>query len=468
MTDVSLPFSSQQQLLARLRHLSRLETDFIFLTGPAGSGKTHLANQLIEQTTLTRPVMLDAKALDSHTSFRDALLKHWFPGAIFDAQEPLADSMARLLPASLEKRLLVIDNGAWLTDIQLQELAQVYVTLPAQVRPFMLLLGTSQWAEEVRQQLDSVMLDQVLEIEVPPLTSADKEQLWQALNVQPPTDADQDIQYPGQVVNTMEPPMNVPVYRQILEQKSVKALLTVLVVIILLIVVVSFSSGPDKSSQLAQPQHDDLSALPTPIPNSNLPVLADVEQTADNGIKNGNELVQEWPTASLPETPSITATDTQTPDDTDKKRVVIEDDIVSELMQRESAPKPAPIKPKLAKPAPAKPVATQAASNQSAAPARANLGTIAELKQKPAQRYTLQLLAGRNKAALESLAKQHKLNPAWVYPRTINGQGWFVLVQGDYASADQAREAAKSLASDLQAAKPWPKPFGQVHKEVQP
>ncbi|WP_319782304.1 SPOR domain-containing protein [Oceanisphaera sp. IT1-181] len=474
MTDtVSLPFSSQQQLLARLRHLSRLETDFILLTGPEGAGKTHLANLFIEQASLSYPVILDAKTLDSHVRFREALLSHWFPGAIFDAQDSLVDSMTRLLAQSLHKRLLVVDNGAWLTDIQLQELVQLYGTLPAAVRPFMLLLGTAEWAEQVRQQLDEVMQSQMLEVEVPPLTADDQQQLWQALKFQPPQDAAQDIHYPGQVIAMMEPQMNIQDYRQLLEQKSVKALLTVLIVVLLLIVIVSLTGGPDKS-ELAQSPQDDLTALPTGIPNSGQPLTADANTTLTNTDINGEAVVQPWANPTLPESPTIAATDTETPDDGDKERVVIEDEVVNQLMQRQpNAPvtaQTAPAKPAAPQPAPQAPVVPQPAAQAPAASqnaaANGNLGSVASLKQRSGQRYTLQLMAGRNKSVLEALVSQHKLSPAWVYPRTIDGQPWFVLVQGDYVSAKQARDAVKGLASELQAAKPWPKPFGQVQKEV--
>ena len=493
MTDtVSLPFSSQQQLLARLRHLSRLETDFILLTGPEGAGKTHLANLFLEQTSLSYPVLLDAKALDSHDRFREALLSQWFSGAIFDAQDSLVDSMTRLLAQSLHKRLLIVDNGAWLTDIQLQELIQVYATLPAALRPFMLLLGTAEWAMQVRQSLDEAMQTQVLEVEVPPLTSADQEQLWQALTFQPPPETALDIHYPGQVIDMMEPQMNIENYRHLLEQKSVKALLTVLIVVLLLIVIVSLTSSPDKP-ELAQSSPDEL-VLPAPVPNGLPPTsigdpqsptsaLGAAPQLDANGNPvlgndmnnndiNDNDIVQPWANAQLPETPSIAATDTQTPINGDEERIVIEDEVVNQLMQRQpnavnaqAAPAkptpPAPPKPVATQPAPAKPVAV----SQNAG---ANLGSVADLKQKSPQRYTLQLLAGRNKSVLEALVSQHKLNPAWIYPRTIDGQPWFVLVQGDYVSAKQARDSVKGLPSELQAAKPWPKPFAQAQKEITP
>ena len=504
MTDaVSLAFSSQQQLLARLRHLSRLETDFILLTGPTGAGKTHLAELLLQQTSLSYPVLLDAKALDSHDRFREALLRQWFPGAVFAAEDSLLDSMTRLLTQSLHKRLLIVDNGPWLTDIQLQELAQLYAALPATVRPFMLLLGSAEWAEQVRQQLDEPMQSQVLEVEVPPLTPDDRQQLWQALTFQPPPDAALDIHYPGQVIDMMEPQMNIENYRHLLEQKSVKALLTVLIVVLLLIVIVSLTRSPDKASGPHSAQ-DELTALPTPVPdavnngantlgnpgandtagtlpNSSPNSAVTVNDGQPQGTANANGVVQPWANAQLPESPTIAATDTQTPvESADSARIVIEDEVVNQLMQRQ------PNAPVSAQTAPAKPAAPQApkpitnpapaASQNTAAQAssgqgnarQANLGSVESLKQKSAQRYTLQLLAGRNKSVLEALVSQHKLNPAWIYPRTIDGQPWFVLVQGDYVSAKQARDAVKGLPSELQGAKPWPKPFAQVQKEVQP
>ncbi|MFP2769703.1 SPOR domain-containing protein [Oceanisphaera sp. KMM 10153] len=450
MTDaVSLPFSSQQQLLARLLHLSRLDTDFILLTGPEGAGKSHLADRLTEETTLMLPTLLDAEALDSHARFRDALLGSWFPGTVFDSEDTLPDSMARLLPTSLHKRLLVVDNAEWLTDILLQELVQLYLALPAAVRPFMVLLGSADWAGLVRRRLDDVMKPRVLEVEVPPLTEADKKDLWQALGYQSPPAASHDIQYPGDVIDTMEPQMKTQGYRQLMEQKSVKILLTALIVVVLLIIIVRLLGGAEAPApELARPfeQESEL-ALPPPVP-------AEAGAfDAGASASSGDSLVREWPVESLPETPAINTRVAETPDDSDKERVVIEDKVVSKLMQRKAAPEPS---------------AKAAASAKPASAKNGELSPLSALMQKPGGRYTLQLMAGRDRAGLEKLAFRHTLTPAWVYPRSINGQPWFVLVFGDFDSPVQARGAIGMLSSDLQSAKPWPKPFAQVQKEVKP
>ncbi|WP_232455086.1 SPOR domain-containing protein [Oceanisphaera avium] len=259
--------------------------------------------------------------------------------------------------------------------------------------------------------------------------------------------------------------MKINDYRYLLEQKSVKALLTILIVVVLLIVIVSLTPGTDKPEQLpATPEQ--VNTLPNAVPNQ--PAIT-AEPNSETPA-NTEDVVQDWPAVALPESPTIAATDTQTLDDSDKERVVIEDDVVSQLMERESdasAAVPAPPAPKA--PAPSKehaqPVAPKASPKAATA---AHLGSVENLKQRSAQRYTLQLLAGRNKAVLEALVSQHKLDPAWIYPRTIDGQPWFILVQGDYVSAKHARDAIKDFAPEIQAAKPWPKPFGQVQKEIQP
>lgn len=267
--------------------------------------------------------------------------------------------------------------------------------------------------------------------------------------------------------------MNTQGYRQLLEQKYVKVLLTVLIVVLVLIMAVSLLGGANNSSEVAQALDQEQSRLPA--------------ANDTTGLGSG-AAGQNWPTESLPETPTITSQDANSAqEESGRERVVIEDDVVSQLMQRQpqlaeeavpakpqpakpqpaiTKPEPAPAKPQ---PAPAKPAPTKPAAQPKAAASgntAASVGSVSSLMQKSPARYTLQLMAGRNKKVLEALATKHQLSPAWIYPRTINGQAWFVLVQGDYTNANQARAAVNSLPSELKAAKPWPKSFAQAQKEA--
>ncbi|WP_445401055.1 SPOR domain-containing protein [Zobellella sp. An-6] len=457
MTEaVDLPFSSQQQLLARLLHLSRLDTDFILLTGPEGAGKSHLAARLVDSTELLLPALLDAEALDANARFRDALLTTWFPGGIFAAEDPLPASMVRLLAGSPGKRLLAVDNAEWLPEDLLLELARLHRELPAGARPFMVLLGAEQWAGETRRLLEGEAGGKVLEVEVPPLTVEDRQALWQALGYQETHEAVDDILYPGDVMGMMEPQMKIPGYQQLLEQKTTKILLTALILVVLLIIIVSLLGG-DRQAAAPEPvppsQRESLPAAPA----ASLTLGEEVPAGAEPLPTDGNTPVRDWPAEPLPATPEISTKVAETPDDSDKERVVIEDEVVSRLMQRGQEPQAAP--------------ATRQTSAAAVTPSPApgsGLSPLSALTQKSASRYTLQLMAGRDRAALARLATRHTLTPAWIYPRTINDQSWFVLVFGDFATPEQARQAIGSLPAELRAAKPWPKPFGQVQKEVKP
>lgn len=449
---VPAPLKSQQQLLARLLHLSRLDTDFIFLTGPQGAGKSYMAALLADGCELQLPVILDAQALDTNARFRDALFGRWFPGGIFDADEALADSMQRLLAASPGKRLLIVDDAEWLTDILLAELWQLYLLLPPRLRPCVLLLGSPDWARQVRQQLDE-SAGKVLEVEVPPLDEADKEDLWHALGYKNIPDSPPGVAYPGDVIAMKEPQMRKTGYQQLLEQRWIKVALTALILLGLLILIMTLLGD----RQPAQPEQAGPSPVPAgeaprPVPAKPLTLSPSAAEPAPSSDDNG--LVQDWANETLPDAPQVATRVAETPDDSDKERVVIEDEVVSRLLQRER----------------------EGSRQDAAAPARpaaqaeppAGLSPLSVLMQKPAQRYTLQLMAGKDRAALDRLASRHTLTPAWIYPRTIGGQPWFVLVFGDFDSPEQARRAIGVLSSELQAAKPWPKPFGQVQKEVKP
>ncbi|QHM77171.1 Cell division protein DamX [Mixta theicola] len=125
-----------------------------------------------------------------------------------------------------------------------------------------------------------------------------------------------------------------------------------------------------------------------------------------------------------------------------------------------------------------KPAASQTSARQNAAPAAkqnskpagsATHSSSAAGKASsgvPGGSYTLQLSSASRADTLNAWAKKQNLNNYHVYQTTRNGQPWYVLVSGSYATPADAKRAVSSLPAEVQAQKPWIKPVSQVKKEA--
>lgn len=113
----------------------------------------------------------------------------------------------------------------------------------------------------------------------------------------------------------------------------------------------------------------------------------------------------------------------------------------------------------------AAPVATPTASASSTAAGKTT-GNVGSLKSASSSNYTLQLSSSSNYDNLNAWVKKSNLKNYVVYQTTRNGQPWYVLVSGVYASKDEAKRAVSTLPADVQAKNPWAKPIHQVQADL--
>ncbi|EPU0220164.1 cell division protein DamX [Enterobacter hormaechei] len=113
----------------------------------------------------------------------------------------------------------------------------------------------------------------------------------------------------------------------------------------------------------------------------------------------------------------------------------------------------------------AAPAATPTASASSTAAGKTT-GNVGSLKSASSSNYTLQLSSSSNYDNLNAWAKKSNLKNYVVYQTTRNGQPWYVLVSGVYASKDEAKRAVSTLPADVQAKNPWAKPIHQVQADL--
>lgn len=113
------------------------------------------------------------------------------------------------------------------------------------------------------------------------------------------------------------------------------------------------------------------------------------------------------------------------------------------------------------------PKTTAPAATATAAPTGATVtGDASAIKGAPGSHYTLQLSSSSNSANLNAWAKKENLQHYMVYQTVRNGQPWYVLISGVYASKDEAKRAVSTLPADVQAKNPWAKPIHQVQSDL--
>ncbi|HDS2788530.1 TPA: cell division protein DamX [Escherichia coli] len=129
-------------------------------------------------------------------------------------------------------------------------------------------------------------------------------------------------------------------------------------------------------------------------------------------------------------------------------------------------PKPVAQTPKRTEPV--APVQTASPAQTTATPAAGGktAGNVGSLKSAPSSHYTLQLSSSSNYDNLNGWAKKENLKNYVVYETTRNGQPWYVLVSGVYASKEEAKKAVSTLPADVQAKNPWAKPLRQVQADL--
>ena len=119
------------------------------------------------------------------------------------------------------------------------------------------------------------------------------------------------------------------------------------------------------------------------------------------------------------------------------------------------------------KPAAHTPAASKPAVKESKPAATAShSGTASRSGSTPGGNYTLQLSSASRSDTLNAWAKKQNLSGYHVYQTTRNGQPWYVLVSGSYATSADAKRAVATLPAAVRAQNPWVKPVSQVKKEA--
>ncbi len=82
--------------------------------------------------------------------------------------------------------------------------------------------------------------------------------------------------------------------------------------------------------------------------------------------------------------------------------------------------------------------------------------------------YALQIFGTHNPKRAKQLVEQYaKQLSLFVYETRYSGKAWFVVVSGPYIGRDEAKQAIQDLAPGLQRLRPWPRNIASIQSDIQ-
>jgi DamX protein len=111
------------------------------------------------------------------------------------------------------------------------------------------------------------------------------------------------------------------------------------------------------------------------------------------------------------------------------------------------------------------PVAEPAAAPEPV-PMMEDVAVAGDLRSQPAGHFAVQVCASRTLKQLAYFAKHHGLSDEWTAQTSVNGETWFVLLEGVYATKAEAREALDRVSSQVDT-KPWIRSVGSLQAVMQ-
>ncbi|WP_305417030.1 AAA family ATPase [Photobacterium leiognathi] len=527
----NMDLDSQIQLLSRVQFITRFSSHLILLSGTQGSGKTWLAHRYLEQYAQdAEQALLSCSEGQTLIQQRSNLLKQFNANPMFNEQDSLLQSAEHLLPEQTNL-VIIVDDAQFLAPELLVELwALVRSTekrLGWQIN--ILLFAEPETIAKPLHDIAQVSGMALLELEISELSAEEVSQFSEMLlgdeqlgaydrrelkdrlsSSQPRPGALQQL--PSSDNSTLSPHTS--------PRLSPMKLLVGLVVLLLVTVVgwfgidyyqsqpaTMFSLTPEPTSptsqaiQSASSQGDesdpviDDKPLPMPIHGEGLTVgrqepevqrmvvpsklvdaMMDEQSVGGTGESAAKEFSAEPESEVKAElTPTPVISNNATPSENTDDPVTLE---AEKNKPVEASPQPdkkvvktvTKTEPVVTASTPTPAVAAKASKPKVASvqPVQIELANTTTLLAKNSRHYAIQLSASMSWNETKAFVKKNKVQSSTaIYKTRRDGKIWFIVISGDYKTAKQARTAIRALPNELQALRPWPKPYKKIQQEIE-
>ncbi|HHF3142996.1 MULTISPECIES: SPOR domain-containing protein [Vibrio] len=494
-----LELDSQIELLDRLGLLTNFGSNLIAINGHDGYGKSWLAQRYLEVGASNKnQCLLLCHSNQDDVQHRVLILNQLVSDALFNQQEPLLDSLERLLGDEPCDIAIVVDDAHLLSETLISELWML--VLEAHHKPNwtinVLLFTQSGRLDGLLARLSYGQEIKPVELDIDMLSEVEARRFFESLvaryvddeSEKRVRDAFKKVDpVPGDIMALGE----MKVEKRIIIRSIVGSPLNIALVVLVLLLLaaggywwmLSQPSPDDKAQQIAGGLEQ--TAIPTfeesviSAAQSSLQPVTDGSSSLDNsGAVDDSD--------SLP--PAVTEEVASVGSDDNQQRVVIESNVVDALLEgktdsadtkaiddvvgtekTETADETSSPLIKVVKPN----------QDMAQAPAQSEEGDVnqpvvkfsfarEELKALSPRAYTLQLAAMTSMEDVQSFLNEHQLNnQVRIYPTVRNDTEWYIITYQDYPTIQMARDAVASLPDSVKSVSPWAKSLRQVHREIE-
>ncbi|MCG6322813.1 AAA family ATPase [Vibrio alginolyticus] len=494
-----LELDSQIELLDRLGLLTNFGSNLIAINGHDGYGKSWLAQRYLEVGASNKnQCLLLCHSNQDDVQHRVLILSQLVSDALFNQQEPLLDSLERLLGDEACDIAIVVDDAHLLSETLISELWML--VLEAHHKPNwtinVLLFTQSGRLDGLLARLSYGQEIKPVELDIDMLSEVEARRFFESLvaryvddeSEKRVRDAFKKVDpVPGDIMALGE----MKVEKRIIIRSIVGSPLNIALVVLVLLLLaaggywwmLSQPSPDDKAQQIAGSLEQ--TAIPT-FEESGVSAAQSSLQPVTDGSSSLDKSGAVDDSDSLP--PAVTEEVASVGSDDNQQRVVIESNVVDALLEgkTDSADTKAiddvvGIEKTETADETSSPLIKVVKPNQdmAQAPAQSEEGDVnqpvvkfsfarEELKALSPRAYTLQLAAMTSMEDVQSFLNEHQLNnQVRIYPTVRNDTEWYIITYQDYPTIQMARDAVASLPDSVKSVSPWAKSLRQVHREIE-
>lgn len=487
-----LELDSQTELLERLRLLTNFGSNLIVINGDVGFGKSWLAQRYLEVGASNKnQCLLLCHRNQDDLQHRILILSQLLSDALFNQQEPLVDTLERILGDERCDIVIVVDDAQLLSATLISELWTL--VLQAQEKPNwtinVLLFTPPGRLDGVLSRISYGLEIKPVEVDIDMLSEVEARRFFEFLVARYVDDQSEKrvrdafkrvAPIPGDIMALGE----MKVEKRIIIRSIVGSPLKITLVILVLLLLVAggywwmFSQpGPDDRAQQLTGNIEQ-TAIPTLSETESGRLTSVTGDSTGTGSFNASDDSDSLPPTVTEEVASVGIDDTH-------QRVVIESDVVDALLegkeeqpadsedeQAEEATTPAQGETsssliKVVKPKDASSAKNAESSVTATKPVVKFSFAREELKALSPRAYTIQLAAMTSMEDVQAFLDEHQLNDkVRIYPTVRNETEWFIITYRDYQTIQLARDAVEALPDSLKSLSPWAKSLGQVQREI--